>query len=104
MSGSRAAHRRGAGRGGAEVSLGTLALVLATALLVLLPTSASAATGGEGMPSFTAVYDVQPDGSMRVTETITWRFPAGRSGTASSATSSCGWGGTTSPTASATST
>ena len=51
--------------------------MLATALLVLLPTSASAATGGEGMPSFTAVYDLQPDGSMRVTETITWRFPAG---------------------------
>ena len=78
MTGSRAAHRRGAGTAGPTGLAGVLALLLATALLVLLPTSASAAAGGEGMTSFKAVYDVQADGNMRVTETITWRFPAGQ--------------------------
>ena len=77
MSGSRAAHRRDTRTRRHQGLAGLLALMLATALLALLPTTASAATGGEGMPSFTAVYDVQPDGSMKVTETITWRFPAG---------------------------
>ena len=42
------------------------------------PGAASAqAAGDEGMDSFAAVYDLQPDGSMKVTETITWRFPSG---------------------------
>ena len=97
MTGSRAAHRRRVelpaptgqtrpsraarparplrwtGRGG------VLALLLAAALLVLLPSSALAASNptDEAMQSFKAVYAVQADGSMRVTETITWRFPAG---------------------------
>ena len=39
------------------------------------PTSASA-TAARGM-TVQGVYDLQPDGSVHVTETITWRFPAG---------------------------
>src|SRR6478735_8015063 len=56
--------------------LGVLGLLLAAALFLLVPAAAQAA-GDEGMDSFAAVYDVQPDGSMKVTETITWRFPSG---------------------------
>src|SRR4051812_24175329 len=57
--------------------LGVLGLLLAAALLVVGPIGAARAAGGEGMDSFVAVYDVQADGSMKVTETITWRFPSG---------------------------
>src|SRR5689334_1959461 len=57
--------------------LGVLGLLLAVALFVLAPAAGARASGDEGMDSFAAVYDVQPDGSMKVTETITWRFPSG---------------------------
>src|SRR6476620_10673829 len=56
--------------------LGVLGLLLAAALFLLVPAAAQAA-GDEGMDSFAAVYDVQPDGGMKVTESITWRFPSG---------------------------
>jgi uncharacterized membrane protein YgcG len=81
MTGSRAAHRRRATPMSRARRGGVLALLLAAALLLLLPSSAlaaSAAAGGEGMTSFKAAYDLQTDGSMRVTETITWRFPQGQ--------------------------
>ncbi|WP_347354032.1 DUF2207 domain-containing protein [Intrasporangium sp.] len=54
-----------------------LALLLATAALVFTPAVAARAAGGEAMTSFRAVYDLQPDGSVRVAETIQWRFPSG---------------------------
>ncbi len=57
--------------------LGVLGLLLAAALLLVVPTGSAYAAGDEGMDSFAAVYDLQPDGSMKVTETITWRFPTG---------------------------
>ena len=57
--------------------LGVLGLLLAAALLLLTPAGSAQAAGDEGMDSFVAVYDLQPDGSMKVTETITWRFPSG---------------------------
>ncbi|HET9633730.1 MAG TPA: DUF2207 domain-containing protein [Terrabacter sp.] len=53
--------------------------VLVGLLLVLAgPAGAARAAGGEGMDSFVAAYDLQSDGSMKVTETITWRFPTGQ--------------------------
>ena len=53
--------------------------VLVGLLLVFAgPAGAARAAGGEGMDSFVAAYDLQPDGSMKVTETITWRFPTGQ--------------------------
>src|SRR6478752_6967916 len=57
--------------------LGVLGLLLAAALLLVAPMGSAYAAGDEGMDSFAAVYDLQPDGSMKVTETITWRFPSG---------------------------
>jgi uncharacterized membrane protein YgcG len=60
--------------------LGVLGLLLGALLLlagVVVPAGAAHAAGDEGMDSFVAVYDLQPDGSMKVTETITWRFPSG---------------------------
>lgn len=60
-----------------------LGLALAAAFLVVLPAGAApaapqlSAAGGEGMDDFTAVYDLQADGSVKVTENITWRFPSG---------------------------
>src|SRR5690349_19697986 len=57
--------------------LSVLALLLAAAVLLAGPGAAAHAAGDEGMDSFAAVYDLQPDGSMKVTETITWRFPSG---------------------------
>lgn len=57
--------------------LARLGLVLATAFLVLAPAGAAQALEGEGMESFVVVYDLQPDGSVDVTETITWHFPTG---------------------------
>src|SRR6478752_260036 len=44
---------------------------------LLAPAGAARAVGDEGMTSFAADYDLQPDGSMKVTETITWKFPSG---------------------------
>ncbi|HET7475626.1 MAG TPA: DUF2207 domain-containing protein [Dermatophilaceae bacterium] len=55
----------------------TRALLVLTALAVLLglPAAAYAAgSGGERIVSFTADYVVQPDGSMDVTETLVWQF------------------------------
>src|SRR3954453_18684850 len=77
MSGSTTTHRRVTARRSRLPEV--VGLVVAVALLALLPaTSVRAAEAGEGMQSFNAVYDVQADGSMRVTENITWRFPAGQ--------------------------
>lgn len=56
---------------------GVLVLLLGMLVLLAGPAGAAGAAGGEGMQSFAAVYDLQPDGSMKVTETITWRFPSG---------------------------
>ena len=58
--------------------LGVLGLLLAAALLLVGPAGLAHAATDEGMDSYVAVFDVQPDGSMRVTETITWRFPSGK--------------------------
>jgi len=55
-----------------------LGILVAVALLLVAPAGAAQAAGGEAMQSFAAAYDVQADGSMKVTETITWRFPAGQ--------------------------
>jgi uncharacterized membrane protein YgcG len=60
--------------------LGVLGLLLAAALVAIGvggPAGTAHAAGDEGMTSFVAVYDLQRDGSMKVTETITWRFPSG---------------------------
>ncbi|MEW1955100.1 DUF2207 domain-containing protein [Terrabacter sp. NPDC080008] len=56
---------------------GLLAVLTGLLLLLVGPAGAARAAGGEGMQSFVAAYDLQPDGSMKVTETITWRFPSG---------------------------
>src|SRR3954454_9764887 len=56
---------------------GVLGLLLGAAVLLFGPIGMARAAGAEGMDSFVAVYDIQADGSMRVTETITWRFPSG---------------------------
>ncbi|HMS60613.1 MAG TPA: DUF2207 domain-containing protein, partial [Tepidiformaceae bacterium] len=62
-------HRRPAPR---PVSLALIILAFA-AVLAALPSAANAV---ERMRRFEAVYDIQPDGSIRVTETITWDFGA----------------------------
>ncbi|GAA6527274.1 DUF2207 domain-containing protein [Intrasporangium sp. DVR] len=41
------------------------------------PAGAAHAVGDEAMERFAVVYDLQPDGNVAVTETITWRFPPG---------------------------
>ena len=74
MAGSTGSTRSSVRRGR---RLGVLGLLLAAALLLVAPTGRAYAAGDEGMDSFVAVYDLQPDGSMKVTETITWRFPTG---------------------------
>src|SRR5215218_6820252 len=58
--------------------LSLLWLALAAALLLVGPATTASALGDEGMDSFVAAYDVQRDGSMKVTETIIWRFPSGQ--------------------------
>ncbi|HET7397773.1 MAG TPA: DUF2207 domain-containing protein [Intrasporangium sp.] len=70
--------RRPAGRSRAHRLVAAVALLLATAWLVVVPAGASGAVGDERMASFDAVYDLQSDGSVRVTETISWRFPSGQ--------------------------
>ena len=64
-------------RPGVVRPLSLLGVLLAAALLVIGPAGAARALTDEGMTSFKAVYDLQRDGSMKVTETITWRFPSG---------------------------
>ncbi|HEU5144329.1 MAG TPA: DUF2207 domain-containing protein, partial [Dermatophilaceae bacterium] len=54
-----------------------LALLIGAALLVL-PAGPAQALTGEGMQSFDVVYDLQPDGSVQVKETIVWQFPPGQ--------------------------
>ncbi|MDN5790944.1 MAG: DUF2207 domain-containing protein [Micrococcales bacterium] len=55
-----------------------LALLVAGAFLVFGPaTGVARAAGDEAMTSYAAVYDLQRDGSVEVTETIRWRFPSG---------------------------
>ena len=75
MAGSTGSTRSSVRRGR---RLGVLGLLLAAALLLVAPLGSAYAAGDEGMDSFVAVYDLQPDGSMKVTETITWRFPSGQ--------------------------
>ncbi len=57
--------------------LAALGVLFVSLLLVLLPAATSSAAGGEKIDDFTAAYDLQPDGSMDVTERITWTFPSG---------------------------
>src|SRR6476661_3787913 len=57
---------------------GMFAVLVGLLLVLAGPAGAARAAGGEGMDSFVAAYDLQPDGSMKVTETITWRFPTGQ--------------------------
>lgn len=57
--------------------LAALLAVLLGAALVLLPAGAAGAAGDERMQSYDVVYDLQPDGSVKVKETIVWQFPAG---------------------------
>jgi uncharacterized membrane protein YgcG len=52
-------------------------LLLAVAALVHGPAGLASAVGGEGMRSFDVVYDLQPDGSVKVKETVQWQFPSG---------------------------
>lgn len=55
-----------------------LALLVASALLIFGPaTGVAHAADGEAMTSYAAVYDLQRDGSVEITETIRWRFPRG---------------------------
>ena len=54
-----------------------LVLLLASAFAVLIPAGTAHAVGDEAMERFAVVYDLQPDGSVQVSETITWRFPPG---------------------------
>jgi uncharacterized membrane protein len=54
-----------------------LTVLLASVFVVLVPAITANAVGDEAMERFAAVYDLQPDGSVQVKETITWRFPAG---------------------------
>ena len=54
-----------------------LVLLLAAAFAVLIPAGSARAVGDEAMERFAVVYDLQPDGSVHVSETITWRFPSG---------------------------
>ncbi|RKT76972.1 putative membrane protein DUF2207 [Terracoccus luteus] len=70
---------RGDARGdrGAARALGAVAVAFVAALLVLLPAGSASAAGGDRMSDFAVTYDLQADGSMRVTERITWVFPAG---------------------------
>jgi hypothetical protein len=56
---------------------GLLGLLIATGLLLVGPAGAARAAGDEGMQKYDAVFELQPDGSMAVTEQITWRFPSG---------------------------
>lgn len=51
--------------------------LLLAAALIALPASAATAAGDERMQSFDVVYDLQPDGSVQVKETIVWQFPSG---------------------------
>ncbi|MDC5697261.1 DUF2207 domain-containing protein [Intrasporangium calvum] len=53
-----------------------VALLLGVGWLIL-PAGAAGAVGDEAMERFAVVYDLQPDGSVDVAETITWRFPPG---------------------------
>lgn len=54
-----------------------LVLLFAGAFAVLIPAGTARAVGDEAMERFAVVYDLQPDGSVHVSETITWRFPSG---------------------------
>jgi hypothetical protein len=55
----------------------TLLALLIGAALVVFPAGSAQALTGEGMQSFDVVYDLQPDGSVQVKETIVWQFPPG---------------------------
>lgn len=58
--------------------LSALAAVVGACWLVLLvPVGSASGVGDEAMERFAVVYDLQPDGSVHVSETITWRFPSG---------------------------
>lgn len=57
--------------------LAALLTVLVGAALVVLPAASAQAVGDERMQSYDVVYDLQPDGSVVVEETIVWQFPAG---------------------------
>jgi uncharacterized membrane protein YgcG len=52
-------------------------LVLVVAALVLGPAGLARAAVGERMRSYDVVYDLQPDGSVKVKETVQWQFPSG---------------------------
>lgn len=52
-----------------------LVLLLAGAFAVLVPAGTARAVGDEAMERFAVTYDLQRDGSVHVSETITWRFP-----------------------------
>ena len=54
-----------------------LTLLFASVFVLLVPAASAGAVGDEAMERFAVVYDLQPDGNVHVTETITWRFPAG---------------------------
>ena len=54
-----------------------LLTVLLGAALVLLPAASAQALTDERYRSFDAVFDLQPDGSVQVKETIVWQFPTG---------------------------
>ncbi|MDV3222277.1 DUF2207 domain-containing protein [Intrasporangium sp.] len=54
-----------------------LVLLLAAAFSVIVTAGTARAVGDEAMEQFAVVYDLQPDGSVAVSETITWRFPSG---------------------------
>jgi uncharacterized membrane protein YgcG len=55
----------------------TVAALIGASWLVLGSVGAARAVGDEAMERFNVVYDLQADGSVAVTETITWRFPEG---------------------------
>lgn len=59
--------------------LATLASVLTCVLLVFGPASAARAASGERYLSWNAAYALQPDGSVRVTETLRYQFAGGSS-------------------------
>lgn len=65
------------GRFAAVVALATLLAALALAFSPR-PAGAQTGTGGEQVDDFRAEYVVRDDGSLAVTETITYRFPAGQ--------------------------
>ncbi|MGW5239895.1 DUF2207 domain-containing protein [Monashia sp. NPDC004114] len=75
----RTQRQRQRGLRGVLAVLGVLGLAVAAMVLLVLPAGAAhaAESTGEAMQKYDALFELKPDGSVAVTEQITWRFPQG---------------------------